>query len=340
MLLQINRGLEKTTEYLVFAARWLQAPIYLGLIVGSTLYVYKFLQELLTLFYGIQVFTEVQVMLAILGLIDISMVINLAIIVIIGGYSIFTSRIDFEGKEDRPQWLDHLDADRLKVKLSSSLASISGVHLLKTFIDIHSETRTGDMAPLRFEIGIHMVFIVSSLVLAWIVKILQNKNEVGERKTLIQQLLTFQSTNLGEIITSFRQGKATAKSHIKNLIAIAAADGKFTESELILLENIARRNNITPDQLRKLRQNQAQITFKVPKDEIDRFHQLYDLILMMSADKNIHADELRLCELYAVKFGYRKETAKEMIEFIRVNIEEGNDPEETLKQMGNYVNVK
>jgi uncharacterized protein (TIGR00645 family) len=86
--------------------------------------------------------------------------------------------LDFEGSEDRPQWLDNLDADRLKVKLSTSLASISGVHLLKTFIDVHSEEKTGDMNALKFEIGIHLVFIVSALVLAGIVRILNNKTEV------------------------------------------------------------------------------------------------------------------------------------------------------------------
>jgi uncharacterized protein (TIGR00645 family) len=178
LLSQTNRVIENIIEYLIFAARWLQAPIYLGLVVGSGLYVYKFMEELVVLWQNVTVFSEVQVMLAILGLIDISMVMNLMIIVIIGGYSIFTSRIDFDEKEDRPQWIDHLDADRLKVKLSTSLASISGVHLLKTFIDIHSEVKTDGFKALNFEIGIHMVFILSALMLTWIVKILDNRAEV------------------------------------------------------------------------------------------------------------------------------------------------------------------
>jgi uncharacterized protein (TIGR00645 family) len=168
---------EDTIEYLIFFARWLQAPIYLGLVFGCALYTFKFLEELSYLALGIETFTEVEVMLAILGLIDISMVMNLLVIVIVGGYSIFTSKIDFEGKEDKPQWLDKLDADRLKVKLSSSLASISGVHLLKTFIDIHEESKTGNFGPLNFEIAIHLVFIFSSLMLAWIVKILAHRSE-------------------------------------------------------------------------------------------------------------------------------------------------------------------
>jgi uncharacterized protein (TIGR00645 family) len=173
-LKRINLAIETATENLIFASRWLQAPVYLGLIIGSGIYVYKFMEELGTLGRNIVAWSETQVMLAILGLIDISMVMNLMIIVIIGGYSIFTSKIDFDEQEDRPHWIDHLDADRLKVKLSTSLASISGVHLLKTFIDIHSESKEA-FTSMEFEIGIHMVFIVSALALAWIVRILSYK---------------------------------------------------------------------------------------------------------------------------------------------------------------------
>lgn len=182
---KVNRAVEGLIEGLVFFSRWFQAPIYLGLIIGSALYAYKFLEELSKLALNIQVLSEIDVMLAILGLIDISMVMNLLIIVIIGGYSIFTSRIDFDQQEDRPHWIDNLDADRLKVKLATSLASISGVHLLKTFIDIHSETKNADsFAALSFEIAIHLVFIISALILAWIARILEHKEpKEGQAKT-------------------------------------------------------------------------------------------------------------------------------------------------------------
>jgi len=167
------RLLEDTIEYMIFASRWLQAPIYMGLIFGTGLYVYKFFEELIRLTQNVVELSEINVMLAILGLIDISMVMNLLIIVIVGGYSIFTSRIDFSEHEDRPQWLDQLDAGKLKIKLATSLASISGVHLLKTFIDIHSEVRSADGSEmLKFEIIIHMVFIISALLLAWVEKII------------------------------------------------------------------------------------------------------------------------------------------------------------------------
>ena len=179
----INKAVENTIEGLIFFSRWLQAPIYLGLIIGSLLYVYKFCEELATLAIKITSITEVQAMLMILGLIDISMVMNLLVIVIIGGYSIFTSKIDFDEQEDRPHWIDHLDADRLKVKLATSLASISGVHLLKTFIDIHSESSKKGLEALKYEIIIHLVFIISALVLAWIARIL-DKDEI-EGKDII-----------------------------------------------------------------------------------------------------------------------------------------------------------
>jgi uncharacterized protein (TIGR00645 family) len=175
ILKSVNKAIESTIEYTVFASRWFQAPVYIGLVFGSGLYVYKFIGELATLWINVENWSEVEVMLGILGLIDISMVMNLLIIVIIGGYSIFTSRIDFDEQEDRPQWIDNLDADRLKVKLATSLASISGVHLLRTFIDIHEEAKTEGFESLAYEIVIHLVFIFSALILAWIAKILDHE---------------------------------------------------------------------------------------------------------------------------------------------------------------------
>lgn len=170
---RITEIMERIIEWFVFASRWLQAPVYVGLIIGAMLYVYKFMEELATLIRSVSTISETHVMLGILGLIDISMVMNLLVIVVIGGYSIFTSRIDFEQSEDKPQWLDYLDADTLKTKLSTSLASISGVHLLKTFIDLHMNEGVGKRGDLQYEIGIHLVFIVSALALSWIARLLR-----------------------------------------------------------------------------------------------------------------------------------------------------------------------
>jgi len=175
----IGSFFENVTEYLIFASRWIQAPMYLGLVVGSGLYLFKFFEELYHIALHLAENTEVEVMLGILGLIDASMVLNLLIIVIVGGYSIFTSKIDFTEHEDRPHWLDHLDAGRLKIKLATSLASISGVHLLKTFIDIHQEAGTaGGRDDLMYEIIIHLVFIISALLLAYVENVLAHTEKV------------------------------------------------------------------------------------------------------------------------------------------------------------------
>ena len=175
------KAAENFVEELIFASRWLQAPVYLGLILGTGLYVYKFFVELYHLAAHITEWGEIQAMLMILGLVDMTMVMNLLIIVIIGGYSIFTSRIDFTEHEDRPHWLDHMDAGILKIKLATSLASISGVHLLRTFIDIHSEAERGNFDSVIIEIAIHLVFIISALLLAWVERILHESHYAAHK---------------------------------------------------------------------------------------------------------------------------------------------------------------
>lgn len=178
---------ENITEYVIFASRWVQAPMYLGLVLGSGLYLFKFFEELFHLAIHVREVNEVTVMLGILGLIDSSMVLNLLVIVIVGGYSIFTSKIDFSQHEDRPHWLDHLDAGRLKIKLATSLASISGVHLLKTFIDIHQESQAGGgREDLQYEIIIHLVFIISALLLAWIEQVLAKTDKITRETATIK----------------------------------------------------------------------------------------------------------------------------------------------------------
>lgn len=137
--------------------------------------------------------------------------------------------------------------------------------------------------------------------------------------------------NFKEIISLFKQGKTTAKSHMRNLIEIAAADGGFGDEERRLLEYVAQRNNISAVELNDIQADTTKVPFEIPKSEEDKFSQLYDLVHMMYVDKNIHSEELRLCELFAIKFGYRKEAVKEMIETIRQNIENWTGPKETMK---------
>ena len=149
----------------------MQAPLYTGLIIASFLYLYKFFQELLYMMKYITIWDETEVMIKVLGLVDISMVMNLVVMVTIGGYSIFTSRIDVDMHEDKPLWLEGLDAGQLKIKLATSLASISGVYLLKTFMNYRNEVEKTSTEGVIIEIVIHMVFIVSALLLSQTEKI-------------------------------------------------------------------------------------------------------------------------------------------------------------------------
>jgi uncharacterized protein (TIGR00645 family) len=174
----VSRFFETATETLIFGSRWVQAPMYLGLIFGSILYLSNFIEDLILITLDIQKATGTDAMLAMLGVIDASMVLNLLMIVIVGGYSIFVSNIDFSDSEDKPQWLDKFDAGKLKINLASSLALISGVHLLKTFIFIQSRPDS-DSTALLFEIVIHLVFIVSSLLLAWIEEVLAKTERIA-----------------------------------------------------------------------------------------------------------------------------------------------------------------
>lgn len=158
-------------EGFIFWSRWVQAPLYTGLIIAAIIYLIKFYQELLSLVEKFNKVTEMDVMIKVLGLVDISMVMNLIVMVTIGGYSIFTSRIDVDMHEDKPLWLEGLDAGQLKIKLATSLASISGVYLLKTFMNYRNEVEKTSTEGVIIEIVIHMVFIVSALLLSQTEKI-------------------------------------------------------------------------------------------------------------------------------------------------------------------------
>lgn len=162
---------ENFFEGFMFWTRWVQAPLYTGLTIASFLYLVKFFQELYYTFQQTTSLHETEMMLRILGLVDISMVMNLVVMVTIGGYSIFTSKIDVDMHEDKPLWLEDLDAGQLKIKLATSLASISGVQLLKTFIDYREAEQKAGAEGIIIEIVIHMVFIISALLLAQTEKI-------------------------------------------------------------------------------------------------------------------------------------------------------------------------
>ena len=174
----------------IFASRWLQLPLYLGLIAAQAVYVMHFLVELTHLVeaaFGNQTalqalvssigykdaavpsaLNETIIMLVVLALIDVVMISNLLIMVIVGGYETFVSRMDLEGHPDQPEWLSHVNASVLKVKLAMAIIGISSIHLLKTFINAANY----DAKVLLAQTGIHVVFLLSALAIAYTDKLL------------------------------------------------------------------------------------------------------------------------------------------------------------------------
>jgi len=167
---------------LIFASRWLQLPLYLGLIVAQGVYVWLFWQELYYLLLaafgnadalnhvldavseGVERpdgLNETVIMLVVLGLIDVVMISNLLIMVIVGGYETFVSRMNLEGHPDQPEWLSHVNASVLKVKLATAIIGISSIHLLKTFINAASY----DEKTLIAQVGIHITFLLSAMAI-------------------------------------------------------------------------------------------------------------------------------------------------------------------------------
>ncbi len=157
----------RTLGSLIFLSRWLQAPLYFGLIVAQGVYVYHFMIELWHLVQRMTTITESEIMLMVLGLIDVVMIANLLIMVIVGGYETFVSRLNLKNHPDEPEWLSHVNAGILKVKLATALIGISSIHLLKTFVDANNQTEK----TMYWQVVIHMTFVVSAVVLAWIDKL-------------------------------------------------------------------------------------------------------------------------------------------------------------------------
>lgn len=154
----------------IFASRWLQVPLYLGLIVAQCVYVFLFLKELWHLVNHAFDFSEQQIMLVVLGLIDVVMISNLLIMVIVGGYETFVSRLGLDSHPDQPEWLGHVNASILKVKLALSIIGISSIHLLKTFINAGSY----DVKVLMWQTIIHVTFLASALAIAYTDKLIDS----------------------------------------------------------------------------------------------------------------------------------------------------------------------
>src|SRR5437868_9786594 len=147
---------------LIFSSRWLQLPLYIGLIIAQGVYVVLFLKELWHLIGHSFDFSEQQIMLVVLGLIDVVMISNLLVMVIVGGYETFVSRLNLEGHRDEPEWLSHVNASVLKIKLATAIIGISSIHLLKTFINADNYTDRVLIA----QTAIHITFLLSAMAIA------------------------------------------------------------------------------------------------------------------------------------------------------------------------------
>jgi len=153
----------------IFMSRWLQAPLYIGLIVAQGVYVWQFWTELVHLLSLISVkdISETEIMLIVLGLIDVVMISNLLVMVIVGGWETFVSRLELENHPDQPEWLSHVNAGVLKVKLATAIIGISSIHLLKTFINAaHYDEKT-----LMWQTIIHLTFVASAMAIAYTEKL-------------------------------------------------------------------------------------------------------------------------------------------------------------------------
>ena len=156
---------------LIFGSRWLQVPLYVGLILAQCVYVFVFLKELWHLVTHAASFDEQQIMLGVLALIDVVMISNLLIMVIVGGYETFVSRLRLEGHPDQPEWLDHVNASVLKIKLAMAIIGISSIHLLKTFIEARTIGMPGAVNTsegVLWQTIIHVVFILSAVGIAYV----------------------------------------------------------------------------------------------------------------------------------------------------------------------------
>ena len=178
-----RKAVEQFLEALLFNSRWLLAPVYVGLVLSLVMLLVDFGQELLHDFPRVLVMSTEQVILSVLTLIDLSLGMNLVLIVIFSGYENFVSKIDTKGSEDRPHWMGTLDFSGLKMKLIGSIVAISAISLLRAFMEITETTGPIDETKLRWMVILHITFIVSGLLFAamdWVASLTESK--VGEPK--------------------------------------------------------------------------------------------------------------------------------------------------------------
>ena len=174
-----QKGLRPLPQ-LIFSSRWLQLPLYLGLIVAQCVYVILFLKEVWHLVERSLKITEQEIMLVVLGLIDVVMISNLLVMVIVGGWETFVSRLELEKHPDQPEWLSHVNASVLKIKLAMAIIGISSIHLLRTFIEAGSlgtDKTSYTEAGIMWQSIIHALFILSAIGIALVDKMGQSDHD-------------------------------------------------------------------------------------------------------------------------------------------------------------------
>ncbi len=170
------KRIEKVLEEMMFRSRWLLAPFYVGLVLAIALLLVKFVKEFVQLVPAMLWGGGSQAIVGILSLVDIALVANLLLIIVFAGYENFVSKIDTGGHEDRPAWMGHVDFSDLKIKLIGSIVAISGIELLKFFVDVSAYTSE----QLAWKVGIHITFVVSGVLFALMDRLAESRKRVRD----------------------------------------------------------------------------------------------------------------------------------------------------------------
>ena len=184
------KAIENLFEVLIFNSRWLLAPFYLGLIFGIVMLLIKFMQELIHALPNIFAASESEIVLAVLTLVDLSLVANLLLIVIFSGYENFVSKINTKGHEDRPEWMGQLDFAGLKIKVVASIVAISAIELLKSFVNLSVLLKSGGDTPaiwseadqaIAWKVGIHIILLFSGVLFAYMDNISERTHKLKNK---------------------------------------------------------------------------------------------------------------------------------------------------------------
>ncbi len=167
------KSFEHRLERFMFASRWLLAPFYVGLVGAIAILLFKFIKELVMLLPQVATLDGGQIMVSVLTLVDVALVANLLLIIVFAGYENFVSKINTQDSEDRPEWMGHVTFSDLKIKLIGSIVAISGIELLKAFVNVDSYSDK----QLAWKVGLHLTFVFSGVLFALMDRLTAGKPE-------------------------------------------------------------------------------------------------------------------------------------------------------------------